>query len=416
MAGNPVPMRARDIRALTCAIVSGRDPQIMRIVALVDAMMQRGRADLPIEPLRARLATLRPPPPLRFDRLMFRPLDLLVVPATRWRPGRQAIPCTAVVAMGEHVRLTMGEAAEAIGAEIEGHTTAEVEMISRLGRSLWPAAAAILAAGSAIPEAWEATQLGDIHYRPLADIVSTLLAEAAGIDLLHAKVATGVLPLEQETIEGMLGRTARANEAALPMLIAVLLDRLPQAAELLLKMQKNPEGSAIQAAMDDAAEVLLRALDQEDGTNASIAGGTLADAGAAVRRFAVLLKHLDGRNAKPRRRERLRALRQRLEADCKARFALGLQDELLAPLLHLGVAPAPAEILVLEVAARGLRVLEIEGRGVGSGSIYGMLLGMAAEAIKDPAMRDRLSPIEQRRLVEILVGPDAALAMLDEQS
>jgi hypothetical protein len=416
MAGKPIPMRERDVRALTGAIVTGPDPQIMRIVALVDEMIPHGRADRLIGPLRARPAILRPSSPLDFDRLMSHPLNPLIVPATRWRQGRQAIPRTALVAMGEQVRLIMGATAEAIGAEIEGRTTADVDLISRLGRSLWPAAAAVLAADSPIPEAWEATQLGDIHYRPLADIVSTLLAEAAGIDRLHAEVATGVLPPKPEMIEGMLRRVARANEAALAMMIAVLLDRLPQAVEVLLAMQKGSEASAIQTAMDDAAEVLLRALDQEDGTEAPIAGGTLVDAGAAVHRFAILLRHLDGPNATPRGRERLRALRQRMEARCKARFASGLQDELLAPLQHLGVPPTPAQIPALEAAARGLRVLEIEGREVGSGFTYDLLLGKAAEVIKDSAMRDRLSPIEQRRLVEILVGSDAALAMLDEQS
>ena len=115
----------------------------------------------------------------------------------------------------------------------------------------------------------------------------------------------------------------------------------------------------------------------------------------------------------PRQRDRMRAVRQRLEADCKARFASGLEEELLAPLQRLGIAPAPADIPALESAARGLRVLETEARVVGSGSTYDLLLGKAAEAIKDDAMRDRLSRSDQIRLVEILSGPDAALAMLD---
>jgi hypothetical protein len=413
MSGKPIQMGDPEIRSLTRAMAAGRDQQIVRVVELVDAMMLRGPADLLIEPLRQRLATLRPPRPLRFGRLMLRPLDLLIVPATRWRPGRQGIPRTALIAMGEHVRLTMGAAAEAIEAEIDGHTTADADLISRLGQSLWPKAAAILAANSAIPDSWDATQLGDINYRPLADIVATLLAEAANIEMLRAEAATGMLPLKPPVIRAMLSRVARANEAALPMMIAVLLDRLPEAAEMLPKGHKGPEAIAIQAAMDDAAEVLLRRLDQEDGAETPVAVAPLADAGAAVRRFAALLNHLDDTSSKPRRRDQLRALRQRLEADCRARFAVGLQDELLAPLQHLDVGAAGTEIPALEAAARGLRVLEIEGRVIGSGSTYDLLLGKAADAIKDSGMRDRLSLADQRRLVEILVGADAALAMLD---
>jgi hypothetical protein len=169
----------------------------------------------------------------------------------------------------------------------------------------------------------------------------------------------------------------------------------------------------VHAAMDEATDLLLRQLDREEGADARIAVGTLAEAGAAAGRVASLLKHLDTANAQPQRRQQMRAVRQRLEADCKARFASGLQDELLAPLQHLGSLSADTDVAALEAAARGLRVLETEGRSVGGGSTYDLLLGKAAEAIKADTMSDRLSRADQVRLVEILSGPDAALAMLE---
>jgi hypothetical protein len=63
-----------------------------------------------------------------------------------------------------------------------------------------------------------------------------------------------------------------------------------------------------------------------------------------------------------------------------------------------------------------LRVLEVGARLAGSGATYDLLLGKAAEAIKGNAMRDRLTLVDQVRLVEILSGSDAALAMLDQAS
>jgi hypothetical protein len=101
-----VQLRDPAVRALTGEIAGAGDHQIMRIVAMVDAMTSRGVADAVIAPLRHRLTRLRPPRPLRFGRLMFHPLDPLIVPAAHWRPGRQAIPRTALMAMAEHVRLT----------------------------------------------------------------------------------------------------------------------------------------------------------------------------------------------------------------------------------------------------------------------------------------------------------------------
>jgi len=163
--------------------------------------------------------------------------------------------------------------------------------------------------------------------------------------------------------------------------------------------------------MDEATDLLLQQLDQENITDMRIATGTLAEAGAAVGGIAALLKNLDKAGAKPQRREQIRAVRQRLDADCKARFAWGLQDELLAPLQDPGIAGS-IDIPALEVAARGLRVLETEGRLVGSGAAYDRLLAGAAETIKGNAVLDRLSQVDQIRLVEILCGPEAALAML----
>jgi hypothetical protein len=115
----------------------------------------------------------------------------------------------------------------------------------------------------------------------------------------------------------------------------------------------------------------------------------------------------------PQQRERLRALRLRLDYSCRARFTLGLQDELLTPLQNLGASPDPSAIRDLETAARNLRILGLEARVVGSGAIYDLLLRKATETVKDSAMRERLTQMDQVRLVEILSGPDAAQEMLE---
>jgi hypothetical protein len=416
MTGEPIPLRAPAIRALTRQIMEAGDPRIMRIVATVDAMTDRGPADQLIAPIRPRLATLRPPHPLRLFRLTFHPLDRLIVPAARWRPGQQGIPRTALMPMAEHVRLAMGAEAIAIEAEIAGRTTAETGLIARVGRSLWPAAARALA-DMAIPETWDRTELGEAAYRSLASIVATLLTEVPALDTLCSETATGVLPPSAETVTALLGRVAKMNQAALPMMITLLLDRLPEVAGLLPDAREGPEAAAIQAAMGDAADLLLGQLDQPvGGAETRIASGTLADAGAAASRIATLLAHLDSPNAKPRRRDRLRGVRQRLNAGCMARFVSALQDELLGPLQHTDSPLAEADIPALETVARGLRVLEAGARVAGGGSTYDFLLGKATEAIEGSATRDHMALVDQLRLVEILSGSDAALAMLDRLS
>jgi hypothetical protein len=414
MARNAEPVRVHDpaIRALRQELAQASNLQIMHIVATVDAMISRGPADQLVAPLRQRLIALRPPRPLRFGRLIFHPLDPLIVPAARWRFGQHTIPRTVLAPMAEHVRLTMGAAATAIEADISGHTDAEAGLIARLGKSLWPVAAQILS-HSKTPASWDATELGDRTYRPLAAIVSTLLGESAVVDALCVETANGLLAPRAEAIDAILTRVATANLVTLPMMITLLLARLPQAAALLARFPVGPGGAALQAAMDQAADLLLRQLDDEDGVELRIATGSLADSGGAVKGIATLLQVLSTANAKPRRREKLRAVRDRLDAGCQARFASGLQDDLLMPLQRLRGSPDSATMSALETAARGLRVLETEARTIGGGATYDLLLEKAAAAIESGVMRDVLSPAERARLVEILAGSDAALAMLN---
>jgi hypothetical protein len=418
MAPDPtIRMRDPAVRALAREMVDAGDPQIMRIVAMVDAMASRGAADTLIAPLRQRLTTLRPLRPLRFGRLMFQPLDPLIVPAARWRPGQQAIPRTALPAMAEQVRLAMGADATRIVADLDGHTTADADLIARLGGTVWPAAARILG-GTEQPASWNETGLGDANYRPLAELVASLLGQAVALEALHAGVANGLLPLRPEPVTEILADYVTANKDARPgpglaMMMTLILHMLPESAGFLAHARTGPEGAAARAAMDQAADAVLRQLHEDEGTEASIAAGSLLEAGAAVRRIATFLTHLDAAAAKPGRREQLRDVRHRLDVSCKARFASGLQDELLAPLQHPGVAISPEQVPALETAARGLRVLALEGRAIGSGGAYDLLLGKATDAIRGRAMRDRLSPVDQVRLVEILAGPDAAFALLD---
>ena len=399
--------------AMQHALVGASDPQILRIVAAVDAMIQRGPADYLIVPLRPRLAVLRPPRPLRFARLLFYPLDLLMVRASRWRLGQPLIPRSVIKPMAEQVRRAMGRAAAAFGGEIAGRSTAEIDVIGHCGQTLWPLAAAILA-DPAVPDGWGETGLGIASYRPLADAVAALLAEAVTLDRFRLDAAFGLVPAQPDAIAAMLDRVDKANRATLPMMVALLLDQLPEAADVLNTRHCGLPDSVIRTATDTAAELLLRRLEQQNGIETRIAAGTLADAGAAAARIASLLRHLGLIDPSAPRRDRVRTAKRHLAAACEARFAAGLQHDLLAPLSRIGVTSAAVDMAALEAAARGLRMLETEARAVGNAATYDLLLGKATEAVTADTMRHRLAPTDQLRLVEILAGSDAALTILEQ--
>ena len=394
-------------QALKREIANARDPHIVRIVAMVDAMATRGPADDLIAPLRGRLATLRPPRPLRFCRLLFHPLDRLIVPAPRWGPDRDSIPRTALTPIAEHVRRAMGTDAAAIDVQIANRTTADTDLIARCGAVLWPAAARAVLAGP-VPETWEGTGFSRTAYAPLAASIAALLGQGTAVEALAGATANGLLPPDGTRIAAILAAVAEAHVPALPMMIAILLARVPQSAVILPVANTGPTGVAVRAAMDRAADRLLADLDEQDGTRASIAAGSLGDAGTAAGRIAALLRQLDDDTASPQRQVRLREIRKKLDADCKARFTAGLEQELLLPLN----GSAPPAVAVLEAAARGLRILETEARKVGSGGTYDMLLKKAALAIGASPMLGRLAKVDQVRLVEILAGPDAAMSLL----
>jgi hypothetical protein len=76
------------VSELVRSMAGASERQLLRIVAAVDGMSARGAADELIAPVRHRLANLRPVRPLRFARLVFLPLDHLIVPAANWKPHR----------------------------------------------------------------------------------------------------------------------------------------------------------------------------------------------------------------------------------------------------------------------------------------------------------------------------------------
>ena len=399
------------VQALTATVSEASDPAIIRIVGIVDAMMKRGDVDQLIAPLRPQLKKLRPPRPLRFRRLIFTPLDPLIVPGSRWLAGQDTIPRVVVTPIADHIHRLMGTEVQAIEAEIAGKSNPDTDLIARLGRSLWPKAARILAAAK-MPDTWATTRLNEAAYHALANIIAALLAQAALLDTVCAETADGLLPPRPDVIARMLGQTMAASPPALPMLIALLLTRLPQATALILPKYLGPEAGAICAALDQAADRLLRQLAQKDGTEVRVAAGTLADAGAEVTRIVTLLDQLRAGIVSNRRRDQMQSIRERLDASCKARFTAGLQDEVLTPMHDLGSRPAAGVVPAIETAARGLRILEMAARTVGSGAVYDRLLAEAAQAVKADVMRDKLTLVDRVRLVEILQGPDAALAML----
>ena len=364
----------RDVRR---DIAEASNPQILKIVAAVEAVENRGQADELISPFRSRLTTLQPPRRLRFSRLLFHPLNPLIVPAARWRPGKSLIPRSVLVTVAEHVRSAMGEEAVSIAAKIDGRTTHDTDLINRLGHRLWPAAAKVLAR-SPPPEDFKQTGLNAAQFQGLAIDIAALLSQAPALEALCAETENGLLTPAPEAVHAILRGVAAISEFALPMIVSLLLMRVPEAGSFL----DQPAGSKptpVTKALDQAADLLIEQL-EEEGPEMRVAAGAMETAGVAVRQMAVLLTHLENNSRKPARKAQVSQIRGRLDAACKARFTTALEQELLAPLRDLASSNRPMSLAALEAAARSLRVLETEARAAGSGRVYDSLLGQVADS------------------------------------
>jgi hypothetical protein len=398
-------------RAVQRELNAASDAKLARIVAMVDAMAERGGADRVLEALRPRLATLRPPRPLRFTRLMFHPLDALIVDPPRWQRGGATLPRSALPALAGLAHAILGPMAEHIEAIIAGHSTARADIVAVAGAMLWPAAAEALDRAGR-PASWAATGLPEECFATLAASTAAVLRRAVRIETLLAGLARGQ-PLDRPALRALFEDAAAEGPLAWRGVSALMLLRLPDPCAVLAEM----------AAATRRAAPELRAMGEQalDTAIAQAAGG-----GDPVRLFATFppgriaasLSHLAGlldgieATSGAERRGRIGMVRAEVDEACRGWLAERLDEAILAPARMLEGKADDAQVTALEAEARALRQVEALGRRFGPGERYARLLATAAEAVAalDPA--GALDAVDRARLMELLSGPDEALALL----
>jgi hypothetical protein len=399
------------ISGLTRLLANASAPQLLRVVAAIDGMSTRGAADDLIAPFRHRLVNLRPARPLRFARLVFLPLDPLIVPAISWRLSHCMMPRAAILPMAQVVETELGAELAAIKRAIHDLRADQVSLITTLGAALWPQAGSILGR-SDVPAGWIATGLNDQAYRNLARRLGAVLSAAPSLGAMCAETASGLSPPDPAAFEAIVHVVSDPAPDALPMLAALLLSRLPQAAHLLYEMKAGTVSAMLKTATDQAADLLLDQLEKGEAGRSPIAASPLMAAGATAGRIAALLNELHRDGMTTTRRKQLHSLRQKLDADCSARFQADLDTEFLTSLRALPDRPGAQDISHLETTARSMRALESGARNFGSGNTYDRLLAKAADTVGAWGDSSGMEFVDRLRLVEILAGSEAALKLL----
>ena len=409
----------REARALRRDLLDADDQKIRRIIAVVEGAADPRVNQALLDPLRTRLAVLRPVRPLRFARLLFIPLDPLIVPPRDWRPGDPTVPRNVLAAMDRVVRAALGGGEVArMEALIEGLKTDAALVITRVGETLWPRAGDILATAPMPPD-WAETGARPAAWPVLAKAIATVLRRAPRLRALAHDAAVGAVALDEMAVNALLRDIAHEPPEGCAMLARLILACAPHAAPLLRHLidasQSPVEKAMMRQAVATGMDQVLTGMEQSDGFLEEIGHGGLADATAEIRRMAIFLREIEQDTTAAKHRPRLKAIRDKLDQACRARFTAGINEELIGPLAEAAVPLDKADQTRMETRARDLRALETVARKVGGPAVYDQHLNRASDAVREAAKTGTLTPVRQIRLIEILSGPEAAEALYHQQ-
>jgi hypothetical protein len=407
----PGQANSSDLRSLRSKIAGSNDERILRVLEIVDNLDHRGDADSLIAPLRHRLAEIGPRRKLSLGRLLFTPLNPLIVAVHEWTPDSPAVPRTAIAPIVRQVQRHLGKEQTArINATASQYSTTDaLASVVSIGSELW-CDAAVMLADAGVPDGWHRDSgLRDGDYPPLVKAIAGLLSQAAPLLRIAIDARTGINP-EAADLLTILAAVAPAGSQATAMLMVLGMHWLPRA-DLFLKLAdqlartSNEPGFAKVA--DSAVEFLL-----SDMGGAPITGSALGAAASDVKRCAALVEDLMAASAhKPKRQSQVEAARKKVDAACRDRFATELTTNLLARSGELASADAD-NIEQFENTARELRRFETAARRLGGGEHYDRQLRQAVQALRPQAQEDSLATVSRIRLIEILCGSDAAMAAL----
>ncbi len=414
MANSVAENTRQEARLLRRELLDADDHKIRRILAITDNVSDPAVNRTLLDPLRQRLALLQPVRPLRFNRLLFTPLDPLIVPGREWKPGEPTLPRTALTIIAKAVRLGLGGECGFIDNIIAGFNDDASLAFTVGGEMLWPRAAEILA-GAPLPADWEETGLRPETWPNLAKAIAVVLSRATQLRRLARDADAGSLEVDGTTVNEILRCGEEDPPEAYAMVVRLIMVQAPHAIPLLRQIaalgRNAAEKIAMRLAIEHAMDRVVNEMDESVEFANEIGGVGLVDATAGARRMATLLREVEVDTNAVIQRSRLTTIREKLDAACRSRFAHGVKEGLVAPLSQ-ALEPLDAACQAgLETCARDLRRLEIVARQLSGPASYDQELQRASEVVRVAAESGMLTPMRQLRLIEILLGPEAAEIM-----
>ncbi|MFN8996451.1 MAG: hypothetical protein ACK5X3_22675, partial [Pseudomonadota bacterium] len=364
-----------ETRHLIHALASASDMALAQVIEILDRLPDRSEADRLLDAARPRLRQIRPSRGLQVTRLLFLPLDGAISDNRDWQKGDARLPRSALPAIAEAVRLTMGAEAEQLEASFTGKSFHDIAAVDHAGRILWGAAARLAPELRPGPR-WERTGLRGDDFAPLVQLAAGIWQHA--VPLWAAIQLAGWGPPD-DAVRAALSPMVAENSPAFGMALATLMQKATSPGQVAKEAARLSDKAGIiaDAAVDDWLERARVHLPGED----------LITAAAFAESFGRAFQDLENAptTRNPRRGTRLVQLRQEAEVTCRLAYEEGLETHILRQLPALCAAATPELILAMEGQARALRRIENIGRRYGADHGYdgaGRRVAAALEAAR----------------------------------
>lgn len=404
--------------ALARALRDAPEARLRAVMATIDRHPARAEVEDLVEPVRPRLAGLAIPRPLTPHRAVVVPFEGLLAPIGAAKDALR-LPREVLAPLFALVRARIDPALwEQAGRLAEGRRADDTVAVLAVGRALWPAAIEALAALQEDPRGVGRTLAAAGHDpHPLGAALRRILPM-----LRHAEAITqAMLPRHGVALDPtlptaphrplLLGSVQR-DPPLFRLIAAAMLFRceFPDSiARLLRDIALRLDLPGVLAVAAEVAEALKADL------AAPAAGATAERRSRTAMRLVMIVSALEGI-------PRFDALAAETGHLLGAQFAAVVRETVLDPLAACAARGevGPDAAAALEAAALAAKRIEAAARIAGAAPALTEALAAARQPIaalmRRAAATGGVGRAELARVAEILLGPDEAMALLDQTS
>jgi hypothetical protein len=419
---------AGEMQSLARALNTTDDRKLSAVVSLIERLPKRAAMESLLESVRPRLWSLKPPRPLSLRRVMAVPFEALLAESPLCPPDGVRVPRSLLGPLFAVVEPRLDAKLRGrIESACQGASTTDVPRLQALGQTLWPAASVALHEAFLDPRG-TSRALADAGLDPgpiNLFFPQLILALRHGDDLADALLPRDGRPPDPSSPSAphrkvLLG-AARMGISPYRLITASFLLRAP-APDFVVRMIAQARQVLPKFPLFEVVEEVTASLAAELGFAGEVSGmpaHAMADRQSELAlRLALILSELSRQGSQA---DHLAAAAAQA---LSMQFGVTIDRAVLGPIEALASAGAAetGKIAAIESAARAAKRMEMAARAMGRvGGFVGPLalarariteLAKHASALADQAGGAVALP-DLVRLVEILAGPDEALAMVE---